>query len=245
VEGYDETTYGDRIAAVYDRWHSTQLQDTEGAVAFLAELAGEGPALELAIGTGRVALPLAARGIEVRGIDASDAMVAKLREKPGGAELPVTMGNFADVDVEGTFRLAYVVFNTFFALADEAEQGRCMANVASHLTDDGAFVIEAFVPDLTRFDRGQTVRANEVATDHVLLEAATLDEETQVVTAQDIMIREGEVRLFPVRVRYAFPEQLDAMAESAGMRLRERWSGWAGEPFTADSGKHVSVYEPA
>lgn len=242
MEGYDAATYGDRIADVYDGWYSTELQDTEGAVGFLLERAGGGPALELAIGTGRVALPLSGRGLEVHGIDASEAMVAKLREKPGGEAVPVTMGDFADVGVEGRFSLIFVVFNTFFALLTEADQRRCFANVADHLTPDGVFVVESFVPDLGRFDRGQTFRTLAVGVDYVLLEAAIAHEEEQLIEAQNILIHDGRIRQFPVKVRYAFPSQLDAMAEAAGLRLRERWEDWTGTSFTDSSERHVSVY---
>src|SRR5213593_2474210 len=155
MPGYGPETYGDRWAEIYDEFVAGVKPDTDQTVAVLAELAGSGPALELAIGTGRIALPLAARGIEVRGIDASPAMLAKLREKPGGTDIHVTMGDFADVPVEGRFRLVFVVFNTLFALLTQDDQGRCLRNVAEHLTDDGVFVVEAFVPDIARFDRGQ------------------------------------------------------------------------------------------
>lgn len=242
MEGYDAATYGDRIAELYDSIFARHADDAR-AFDVLAGLAGPGPVLELAIGTGRVALPLAERGIEVRGIDTSERMVAQLRGKPGGGNIPVTMGDMADVGVEGRYPLIYLVFNTFFALPDEAAQQRCMRNVASHLTEDGVFVIEVFVPDLGRFDRSQTLRTDAVGLDFALLEASTLNEEAQVVEAQHILIREGTVEQFPVRVRYAFPDQLDAMAAAAGMRVRERWADWGRAPFTADSGKHITVYE--
>jgi SAM-dependent methyltransferase len=146
VTEYGPSTYGDRWADVYDDWDVTAARDTERTVEVLAELAGSGPVLELAIGTGRVGLPLAERGLEVHGVDASEAMVAKLREKPGGDRIPVTMGDFADVPVEGRFTLVFVVFNTIFGLLTQADQVRCFRNVAERLTDDGRFVIEAFVP---------------------------------------------------------------------------------------------------
>src|SRR5581483_9804184 len=148
MEGYDAATYGERIADVYDEWYAeAAFLETEAAVAKLAELAGEGPVLELAVGTGRVALPLAQRGLEVHGIDASEAMVAKLREKPGGDAIPVTIGDFADVAVDGRYALVYVVFNTLFALESQDEQVRCFRNVAARLEPGGAFVVEAFVPE--------------------------------------------------------------------------------------------------
>ena len=152
MEGYDAATYGDRIADVYDDWYGdAAFLETEAAVASLAELAGAGPALELAIGTGRIAVPLTARGIEVHGIDASEAMVAKLHEKPGGEGIPVTIGDFTDVGVDGRYPLVYLVFNTLFALPSQDDQVRCFQNVAARLADGGAFVIEAFVPEPEKY----------------------------------------------------------------------------------------------
>jgi SAM-dependent methyltransferase len=240
VKDYDASTYGDRVADVYDEWYADL--DPGPAAATLAELARGGPALELAIGTGRVALPLAALGVEVHGIDASEAMVARLREKPGGEAIPVTMGDFADVGVEGRFALIYIVFNTFFALFSQDDQVRCFANVAAHLTDDGVFVLEAFVPDLARFERGQRVNANRVEADFVMLDVSLHDPVEQRVSSQHVLVRPDGIRLQPVAIRYAFPSELDLMARLAGLGLRERWGGWEREPFTAASGRHVSVY---
>ncbi|MGE5690344.1 MAG: class I SAM-dependent DNA methyltransferase [Pseudomonadota bacterium] len=241
MEGYDAPTYGDRIADVYDEWYAEL--DPAPAVEFLAGLAGEGRALELAIGTGRIALPLAERGVEVHGIDASERMVEKLRAKPGGDRIPVSIGDFADVGVEGTFRVVFVAFNTFFALEDQEEQVRCFANVASHLDEDGVFVIEAFVPDLTRFDRGQRVSSPRMGLDHVLLDVSQHDPVAQVSFSQHVLIEDGRTSIYPVRVRYAWPSELDLMARLAGLRLRARHADWSGTPFTADAGSHVSVYE--
>jgi SAM-dependent methyltransferase len=167
IKEYGPSTYGDRFADLYDEWVQSVPLDTEAAVAFLAELADKGPVLELAIGTGRIALPLARRGIDVRGIDASEQMVARLRAKQGGDRIPVTLGDFADVAVEGKFTLVYVVFNTLFALQTQEAQVRCFENVAAHLAEDGVLVVEAFVPDLSRFDRDQRVEANRVGLDEV------------------------------------------------------------------------------
>jgi SAM-dependent methyltransferase len=239
---YGPSTYGDRWAEIYDRWGGTEGRDTEGTVALLAELAGPGPALELAVGTGRIALPLAERGVEVHGVDASEAMVAKLREKPGGDRIPVTMGDFADVPVEGRYPLVFVVFNTLFGLLTQEDQVRCFANVAEHLTNDGVFVIEAFVPDLGRFDRGQRTSTLDVGVDEVHLHADKHDPVGQVVMSQHVLVREEGVRLYPVKIRYAWPPELDLMAQLAGLELRDRWAGWKREPFTAASTNHVSVY---
>ncbi len=244
MDDYGPSTYGDRIADVYDAWFHPPTE-TQAAVEFLAKLAGPGPALELAIGTGRIALPLAAKDIEVHGIDASEAMVTKLREKPGGADIPVTMGNFADVSVKGRFRLVFVVFNTLWALLTQGDQVRCVRNVAEHLTDDGIFVVEAFVPDPARFDRGQRVQTRDIEARHVILEASKHEPEHQRVSNQIILLEEGgPIRMFPVEIRYIWPSELDLMAQLAGLRLRERWGGWKQEPF-AHPGWSVSVYERA
>jgi SAM-dependent methyltransferase len=243
MDDYGPSTYGDHIADVYDAWFHPP-SDPGAAVDFLAELAGSGPALELAIGTGRIALPLARRGVEIRGIDASTAMVGKLREKPGGGDIPVTMGDFTDVAVEGRFRLVFVVFNTLFALLTQDDQRRCVRNVADHLTDDGVFVVEAFVPDLARFDRGQRVQTHKLDTGRVFLDVSLHHPENQRVSVQLVVLEESGFRMFPVELRYVWPSELDLMAELAGLRLRERWGDWNREPFTGE-GKHVSVYERA
>ena len=243
MQEHDPSTYGDRIADIYDDFYPTRSRHDERAIDVLAELAGGGRVLELGIGTGRMALPLAARGLEVRGIDASSRMLEKLRAKTGGADLQVTVGDFADVGAEGRFRLVFIVFNTFFALTTEAEQARCLRNVAEHLADGGVFLLEAFVPDLGRFDRDQTVRAIDVDDDQVLLEASIHDPREQVIRSQHIFIRDGSLSLYPVKIRYAWPDELDRMASDAGMRLRERRGGWGREPFTPESANHISVYE--
>jgi SAM-dependent methyltransferase len=243
MDDYGPSTYGDHIADVYDAWFHPPSHPG-AAVDFLAELARSGPALELAIGTGRIALPLATRGVEIQGIDASTAMVAKLREKPGGTDIPVTMGDFADVQVEGRFRLVFVVFNTLFALLTQDDQRRCLRNVADHLTDDGVFVVEAFVPDIARFDRGQRVDARQVELGRAFLEVSRHDAGNQRVSSQLVVLEETGFRMFPVELRYVWPSELDLMAELAGLRLRERWGGWNREPFTGEL-THVSVYERA
>jgi SAM-dependent methyltransferase len=219
--------------------------DTDAAVAFLAELAGPGPVLELAIGTGRIALPLGERGIDVRGIDASEAMVARLRSKPGGDRVPITIGDFADVPIEGRFTLVYVVFNTLFALQTQEEQIRCFRNVAGHLLDGGVFVVEAFVPDLTRFDRDQRIETERVGLDQVWLGVARHHPAEQRVESQHVVLAEQGMRFYPVQLRYAYPSELDLMARLAGLQLQARFGGWRRESFTAASGMHVSVYERA
>lgn len=242
MEGYDTTTYGERIAEVYDEWYGeAAFLETDAAVAKLARLAGERPALELAIGTGRVALPLAARGIEVHGIDASKAMVGKLREKTGGEAIPVTIGDFADVAVDGTYRLVYVVFNTLFALDSQDEQVRCFQNVAAHLEPGGVFVVEAFVPEPEKYDG--RVGTSRIESDLVQIDAARVDRAEQRSESQHVVLTPAGARFYPVRIRWAYPAELDLMARLAGLRLRERWSSWDGEPFTKSSGKHISIYE--
>ena len=242
LAGYGAATYGDRIAEEYDRLFQDAF-DVAGTVELLADLAGPGPALELGIGTGRVALPLAARGVEVHGIDASAAMVAKLRAKPGGERIAVTMGSFVDVPVEGPFTLVYVTFNTFFALLTQEDQVRCFEAVAARLAAGGRFLIDAFVPDPARYRRQQGWEVERVETDAVLLTAARHDPVAQRLASQRLLMTPGGTRMFPVNVRYAWPAELDLMARLAGLGLEARWGGWRREPFTAASGTHVSVYQ--
>jgi SAM-dependent methyltransferase len=242
VPDYDAATYGDRMAEVYDGWFAVP-SDTQDTVGFLSDLAGTGSVLELGIGTGRVALPLVQRGFEVHGIDASEAMVEKLRGKNGGGSVPVSIGDFAELDIEGEFSLVYVVFNTFFALPAQEDQVRCFSNVAQRLQEGGVFVIEAFVPDMTRWDQDQRVETLHLGDDSVVLAAARHDPLEQRVASNHLVVSEAGIEMYPVRLRYAWPSELDLMARLAGLRLRERWGGWRREPFTASSVKHVSVYE--
>jgi len=228
MAGYEPSTYGERWAAVYDAWVARQshISDAEVVADRLAELAGSGPALELAIGTGRVALPLAARGVVVHGIDASEQMVAKLRAKPGGDAIPVTIADFADVGVEGAYPLIYVAFNTFFALLTQDDQVRCFRNVADHLTVGGVFALEVFVFDSSLYDHGQSLRTSELESDLVGLTAATHDPVEQRIRATIVQIESTGTLLLPVQLCYAWPSELDLMAQLAGRRLRERWGGW-------------------
>ena len=237
MKDYTAATYGDRIADSYDR-----MVTGSAPVETLERLADGGRALELGIGTGRVALPLAARGVDVHGIESSEAMVAKLRAKSGGDAIPVTVGDFADFRVEGTFELIFVVFNTFFMLTDQEQQVRCFARVAEHLGACGVFLIEAFVPDPTRFTNGQSVGISHLESDAVQLDLSRHDAAGQRVTCQHLVIDAAGTRLFPAQLRYAWPSELDLMARLAGLRLRERWSGWSGARFTSSSTSHVSLY---
>ena len=239
MEGYDAATYGQRIADVYD-------ERTKGArpkqVELLHKLAGEGPVLELGIGTGRLALPLAARGVEAHGIDSSEAMVAKLRDKPGGDRITVSMGDFGNFDLARRFRLVFVAFNTLFALPDQETQLSCFGAVSRHLLPGGRFLVEAFIPDLGRFDRGQRESVKEVGLDSVLLECSRHDAVAQTVTSQHVALGSSGTCLHPVHIRYAWPTELDLMARIAGLQLEGRWDGWDRRPFTAGSVTTISVW---
>lgn len=245
TDSWESSTYGQCWADVYDEAPFVSSLSPPGLVAdVLADMAGDGPALELGIGTGRIALPLAERGVHVTGIDAAPEMVDKLRDKPGGENIDVAIGDFADVDVDDTFPLVFAVFNTFFALTTQDAQVACFANVAEHLGDRGVFVIEAFVPDPTRFDEGQTVRTTALDTDTAHFELSQHDPATQRITSQQVTLRHGEpIELRPIQLRYAYPSELDLMARLAGLRLRNRWAGWDRTPFTASASIHISVYE--
>jgi SAM-dependent methyltransferase len=245
MDEYGPSTYGDRIAEVYDELYAVVpfSGDVARTVSFLRDLARDGPVLELGIGTGRVAIPLRASGVEVRGIDASDAMVERLRAKPGGDSIPVAIGDFRDFTLDARFRLIYVVFNTFFALLTQDDQITCFQAIARHLTRDGVFVMEAFVPDVARFDRGQRVAAIRVEPDRAALEVSLHDALEQRTNSQHLIVDGDGVRLFPVKIRYAYPSELDLMARLAGMRLRERWADWDRSPLTTTSQKHISLWE--
>jgi len=241
--------YDERRAEAYDRRHAGRFEEAEAAAEFLAGLAtgGDGPGrvLELGIGTGRLALPLAARGLDVHGVDSSKSMVARLREKPGGADLPVVLGDFADVSslVDGPFDLVLVAFNSFFELLSQDEQCRCVAGAARLLAPGGVFVIEALAPELTHLE--QSLAVTSLSADEVVLQATAHDPLTQVVRGHDVVLSEDEgVRLLPWAIRYASVPEVDLMARLAGLSLRHRWSGWDHEPFTATSARHVSVYTP-
>jgi SAM-dependent methyltransferase len=244
MAGFDDPAfYGDRWAAVYDDHH--EQADPGPAVEFLAGLAGDGRVLELGIGTGRVALPLAARGISVEGIDASAAMVERLRAKPGGESVPVAVGDMAQVPVSGRFRLVYLVFNTLFGLLSQERQAECFGNVARALGPGGAFVIECFVPDVARFDHDQRVHARSVTEDSAVLEVSRHDRAEQRVTTQMITLDGQGMHLRPVAIRYSWPAELDLMAGRAGLRLAERYADWDRRRFTSSSSGHVSVYQRA
>jgi SAM-dependent methyltransferase len=234
-------SFGEDVAQDYDEF--AQRGDELETVAFLEQLARGGPALELAIGTGRIALPLAARGVRVDGIDFSPAMIARLRAKPGGAQIAVTVGNFADVNVTSTFRLIYVVFNTLFNLLTQAEQVRCFENVAAHLTEEGVFVVEGGVPaEFCRLRKNQYIDLEGLDIDNVRLDVARYDPITQLLEETHVTLSSKCTRLDPIITRYAWPAELDLMAQIAGLRLKERWAGWNREPLTSNSSNCISVY---
>ncbi|MGW8145216.1 MAG: class I SAM-dependent DNA methyltransferase [Anaerolineales bacterium] len=239
MKKYSESTYGDQIADVYDDWY-TDLD--QAIIPTLVELVQGGRALELGIGTGRVALPLHQAGVEVHGIDASQAMVEKLQAKPGSELIPVSIGNFADVAVEGQFDLIYVVFNTFFALSSQEEQILCMQNAATKLTPNGIFLMEVFFPNMARYVDQQTVRATAIDDRLVQLEATRIDMINQQIVSQHTVLSDEGIRLYPVKIRYAWPAELDLMARLAGLTLQHRWGTWRKDPFTQENGRHISVY---
>lgn len=238
----DPAFYGDIWANIYDEHHIGL--DPAPAVDFLADLAEGGPVLELAIGTGRVALPLVSRGIAVEGVDASQAMVEHLRAKPGGESIPVTIGDMAEVPVSGPFRLVFLVFDTLFNLLSQSRQADCFRNVSRVLDTNGLFVIECFVPDLIRYDRGQRVQALSVSEKSTTFELTRHYATQQRVTTQLITLDDqGMHRLPPVAIRYSWPTELDLMAELAGLRLQKRYGDWSRRPFNSRSRGHISVYK--
>jgi len=240
---HDDGYFGEDVAARYDDPDDemSEQEPIESVVDVLAGLAGGGRALEFAIGTGRIALPLAARGVPVAGIDLSRAMVARLRAKPGGDAIEVVIGDIATTRVDGSFSLVYLVFNTIMNLTTQAAQVACFRNSAAHLEPGGCFLIETSIPGLQRLPPGETFRAY-----HVSDTAWSFDEydvANQGLISHHFESVDGRVRRVSVPFRYAWPAELDLMAEMAGMTLRERWSGWYREPFTSDSTKHVSVWQ--
>jgi SAM-dependent methyltransferase len=239
----DDGYFGERVAARYDESSAEMFEpeSVDPVVDFLAELAGSGRALELGIGTGRIAVPLAQRGVPVHGIELSNAMAARLRAKPGAQEIGVTIGDFSTTTVDGTFSVAYLVYNTILNLTTQAKQVACFRNVASHLEPGGCFVIEVLVPDLQRLPPGETSRPFNLSDDHVGLDE--YDVANQGLRSHHFTLVDGTWEYLTFPFRYAWPAEFDLMAELAGMRLRERWSGWKREPFTSDSRKHVSVWE--
>ena len=239
----DDGHFDERIAARYDESSAEMFAPAavDPVVDVLSELAGDGRALELGVGTGRIALPLARRGVPVHGIELSRAMVARLRAKPGGDDVGVTIGDFATTTVPGTFAVAYLVFNTIMNLTTQAEQVACFGNVAAHLEPGGCFVVEVGVPDLQRLPPGETARVFHIAEDRWGIDE--YDVARQGLVSHHFETVDGRLERFSAPFRYVWPAELDLMAQLAGMRLRERWSDWQRAPFTSDSRRHVSVWE--
>jgi SAM-dependent methyltransferase len=237
-----EDYFGERVAATYDG--STGVFEpgaVNATVGLLAELARGGRALEFGVGTGRIALPLASRGVPVYGIDLSSAMVARLRAKPGGDAIGVTIGDIATTRVDGTFSLVYLVFNTIMNLTSQDAQVACFRNAAAHLEPGGCFVIELRVPELRRLPPGQDILPWHASPERIVF--YSYDVATQAMRGHYVDFTEGGGEYSTIPFRYVWPAELDLMAQLAGLRLRERWGGWAREPFTSDSTQHVSVWE--
>lgn len=258
MEGYDHRTYGDRFADVYDDWYG-EVTDAAACSATVAELARElagdrtPVVLELGIGTGRLALPLVAAGMDVRGIDSSEAMVDRLRERPGADDIEVLVRDFADVAMPPRAEraataadLVLCAYNTFFNLATDAAQQRCLDGVAGVLAPGGRFVLEAFVPppDVDTVDEREAslVRVRHLSADAVVLSASMRDTDAQTLSGQYVEVREDGIRLRPWHLHYRRPDELDELAAAVGLALEHRWAGWHREPFGGDSRAHVSVY---
>ena len=235
--------FDERIAAGYDATSTDMYepQVLDPAVSLLAELAGTGAALEFGIGTGRVALPLSRRGVHVHGIDISPPMVAHLRAKPGSEAIDVTIGDFATTKIAGSFRVAYLVYNTITNLTTQDEQVECFRNAAAHLQPGGCFLIEVHIPELQRLPPGETIHAFKVTPTHLAFE--DYDVANQIAFSHHYFVADGRVEIFSAPYRYVWPSELDLMARLAGLTLRERWGDWNREPFTSDSRKHISVWE--
>jgi SAM-dependent methyltransferase len=243
MKEYGPKTFGELNAERYDDLYlESMTKETHDSVETLAELAQGGKVLEMAIGTGRVALPLAERGLSVHGIEASEAMVAQLREKPGGRDIPVVIGDMSEARVDQRFGLIYLVFNTIFNLTTQEAQVRCFQNAARHLNPDGLFVVETVVPDFTDYVDGQRMKGSWARMDSVRFEVAIHDPLLQSVAFQRVVIDDQGTRITPHFMRYVWPSEMDLMARLAGLERRERWAWWDRTPFRAESKSHVSVY---
>jgi SAM-dependent methyltransferase len=240
---HDDGYFDEPVAARYDETASERFSrdEIDPTVDLLVELAAGGRALEFAIGTGRIGLPLAARGVEVAGIEMSDAMARRLRAKPGGAHIPVTIGDMATATVEGTFSLVYVVYNTIGNLTSQDAQVACFRNAAAHLAPGGCFLIEIGVPGLRTLPPGERYQLFFGSDDYWGIDE--YDVANQGLISHHVENVDGEYRRVSMPFRYAWPAEFDLMARLAGMTLRDRWSGWKHEPFTSESDVHVSVWE--
>jgi SAM-dependent methyltransferase len=240
-----ENYFDERIAASYEaKWPELfEAAAIEPVVDFLADLTetGRRRALELGVGTGRIAIPLSQRGIEVCGIDLSAAMIARLKAHPGGERIDVTVGDFAAVTAGRTFPVVYLLRNTIMNLTTQDQQLDCFRNAAAQLETGGAFVIEVIVPDLQRLPPGETIRAFTVTPAHLGFEE--YDVATQIAYSHHYWIVDGGLETFSAPFRYVWPAELDLMARLAGLSLRDRWSSWQRDPFTSESRSHISVWE--
>ncbi|MFD9903436.1 class I SAM-dependent DNA methyltransferase [Streptomyces sp. NPDC059063] len=243
TDGYEDGYFGESVAATYDVSSADMFRSdvVDPVVDVLAGLAGDGPALEFGIGTGRIALPLARRGVSVHGIELSRAMASRLRDKPGGADIGVTIGDFATARAPGTFAVAYLVFNTINNLTTQDAQVDCFRNAAAHLRPGGSFVIEVGVPDLRRLPPGQSAVPFHISDTQWAFD--TYDAATQAMSSHYVTIVDGRAEHASIPFRYVWPAELDLMARLAGLRLRDRWEDWSRAPFTAESSRHVSVWE--
>jgi SAM-dependent methyltransferase len=242
MKGFDpRTSFGHETSRDYDA--VSKRGDEEETVAFLAGLAGGGEALELAVGTGRIALPLLKAGVRVDGIELSKDMVDRMREKPGGDQVEVVMGDMSRVTTGRSYGLVYLVFNTIGNLLTQDDQVRCFENAARHLTDDGVFVVECRVPTAPARPGHQFIDVEELELDRVELGVSRYDPLTQILDVNHVHLGADGLGFSPIRLRLAYPPEFDLMARIAGLRLRDRWGGWNGEPFTAASWRHISVYE--
>ena len=232
-------------AGDYDEFvnYASRPPETDAEVAGLARLANGGRVLELGVGTGRVAIPLAATGLDLHGIEVDPEMIDVLRSKSGSERINVHHGDMADMDVDGDFDLIYAVFGTLFMLPTQAEQVRCFRRAAQKLTGDGKLVVEALMPRPPSYDRGSTVTVADANDERVIVNVSEIDALEQTIHTRQVVLGPAGIQIHPVRIRYSWPSELDLMAELAGLRLHERWSDWYGEPFTADHQRHISVYE--
>lgn len=246
MQGYGPATYGDAFADVYDDWYA-DAGNPDAAVAAIAPVAGDGPVLELGAGSGRIAVPLAAGGLDVWGLDASEAMLDRLTARPGGDRVHVVLGDMTEPAAalgpgHPKFAVVFAAFNTFFLLATEDAQRQCLSSVSTLLRPDGRLLLETYVPADPPTDAETVLEPRRVELDRVVFTMSTHLPMEQTVHGQHVELRESGIKLRPWVLRYATPEQLDAMATDAGLVLVDRWSDWSGQPFDHTSNVHVSVY---
>ena len=239
MNDYRPSTYGEQIAEVYDQLYPGV---EAAALDLIVEFAKGGRALELGVGTGRFAIPLSQRGVPITGVDASEAMLTKLRAKPGSEAIETHLADFSDFSLGKKYKLVYIPFNTIFAALTQRSQIQLFSCAAAHLEPQGCFLVEAFVPDLSRFTRGQNLTLLDADGGGVHIDATQLDSTNQILTGQHIFLSEKGARLYPVKLRFAYPPELDLMARLAGLTLKNRWGGWDKREFTAESSKHISTY---